>query len=65
MIRGVIIGLFCVVLPTNLVFGAVGQQQNKKYGEKEVAEDKNTDEGRLQYDYDRDKIGRASCRERV
>ena len=55
MIRGVIIGLFCVVLPTNLVFGAAGQQQNKKYGEKEVAEDKNTDEGRLQYDYDRDK----------
>ena len=55
MIRGVIIGLFCVVLPTNLVFGAAGQQQNKKYGEKEVAEAKNTDEGRLQYDYDRDK----------
>lgn len=57
MIRGIIIGMFCAMLSVNIAFAAIGT--NKNVTEVKVkartTEDKNTDDGHLQEDYDKKK----------
>jgi len=57
MIRGIIIGMFCAMLSVNIAFAAIGT--NKNVTEVKVkartTEDKNTDYGHLQEDYDKKK----------
>ncbi|MCH3914575.1 MAG: hypothetical protein LKE29_04710 [Acidaminococcaceae bacterium] len=57
MIRGIIIGMFCSMLSVNIAFAAIGT--NKNVTEVKVkartTEDKNTDDGHLQEDYDKKK----------